>query len=406
MHPLHKHQQPLHRQAAQASNAAWVAYCFLLLAMLLLMGCNGDDNESTSDGDSVDGDSREQEIEPPMSDGDLDSNPETPVDGDAEMADWNYPPGDWDGEPFSCSGTCQAQDPTVCFDLELCVCEEGQFVLRNCDSICAERNGGLATGCSYDPDTGMDDCLCNPAWKPCQADGWITELPFSVSDDTFEAGDDFRVQTSCFDWGVMGEDHVYAIDMRSGDSLRAELTPLSEEYDPALLIASECSNLAVCLEGSDRNWAGKTETLSFTATERGRYFLVVDAGYQTNTERSHGAYELNVTGELQPPDGDLDQSEAEAEAEAEAEEAENPWPPDGDVMLDGDLDSDGDVIVDGDLVLDGDLVVDGDFIPDGDSELDFDRDFNDIDQEQRDAEASYPADEDSIPYPDGDGLSQ
>jgi len=98
-------------------------------------------------------------------DGDTDADQEAAVDGDPDEAADGDPDEATDGdtdEPFTCSGTCTAND-SICMEDDVCFCENGTWKTYDCDDVCAADGGKVSTGCGANADMGGKDyCLCEP----------------------------------------------------------------------------------------------------------------------------------------------------------------------------------------------------------------------------------------------------
>lgn len=93
----------------------------------------------------------------------------------------------------------------------------------------------------------------------------------------------------CTGYTALGNDVVYRVVLNPGERLQASLTAT---WDASLYMITDCGNPAgTCVAGQDN---GNPETIDFTATTLGGFFLVVD-GYGT----ARGAYSLNVS--ISPP---------------------------------------------------------------------------------------------------------
>ncbi len=333
--------------------------CVLLFAAFAcLIGCSNSSSDTTADGDIslIDGDNVDSEAETlPDGDGFF------PSDGDRETEDEAI---DSDTEieysPFDCEGSCTGDDPDACFENNLCSCKAGRFHLDSCESICNFQGYATTLGCAFDAERNAEVCLCETSPTQCAADITITTLPFNITTDTTRTTNRFDVTDSCFEWSLMGPDRIFSIDLPAGSRITATLTPQTVGYDPALTLAAECSDRAICLAGSDRRWECqpndcRAESMSFSSQESRVYFLVVDSGYSADAEAARGAFELDVTGVIvdgdtddeAEEDGDLDRPEMDMDIEVETEAEE-----------DGDLDRpemDMDIEVETEAVEDSDL---------------------------------------------------
>ena len=153
-----------------------------LFAFLPLLSCGGDDSD---DRDREDGD------DPSYTDGDSSPDP----DGDSVIlpdGDTVSPDGD---DPDACDGACDMDtDTTNCMGDDLCICEQGQWVFYNCDTVCAV-DGEVSNGCG---DAGMnfDYCICDEQTE----DG---DDPVEDGDDPVEDGDYVPSDWVCPSFGYM-----------------------------------------------------------------------------------------------------------------------------------------------------------------------------------------------------------
>ncbi len=95
----------------------------------------------------------------------------------------------------------------------------------------------------------------------------------------------------CTDYTEDGNDSVYKIYLNSQDQLNLTLHKTStESKDISLYILTDCSNdVASCVAGADDTFSNDDETLSYTATTSGFYYIIVDA-----FDDGFYEYELNV----------------------------------------------------------------------------------------------------------------
>lgn len=179
-----------------------------------------------------------------------------------------------DGERYedgaSCECTCGAQDPD-CLDPAHAIsdCGAGEVCLL---APCSDDS------CVLTPNT---ECVPVPDNDVCATaatlSGTTTGTTRGAHDDyTFVAG-----AGSCIDQEEPGPDVVYQIDLTAGQHIEVVGTPSG--FDLALYLlgpgdASVCGATgSECVAGVDAAFFGDPETLSYTATTAGTYYLVVDS---------------------------------------------------------------------------------------------------------------------------------
>ncbi len=107
------------------------------------------DGDESPDGDWPDGDWPDGDSDS-IPDGDSDSLP----DGDAESAD---------ADPdVVCHGECGSAVTAYCEEDMLCACTDGQWSVLDCAQSCRD-SGQVYDGCVYNADVGYDTCRCLPA---------------------------------------------------------------------------------------------------------------------------------------------------------------------------------------------------------------------------------------------------
>jgi|GEM_PF-3784319 len=299
-------------------------YLIITLLTTSLSSCVSEEATNDADGDldqiTEDGDSELSEAENQV-DGD-----DTIADGDADFE----PESDWAEGDISCQGVCKGDEPTVCIEGNLCVCDAtlGELKEKNCDKICNDAGLGESSGCEFDNILGSYSCSCDIPSQSCEADIIINALPYTHEGSTSNDSNNFGLMESCFDWGVMGPDVIYSITLEKNNTIDISLKPQKNtSYDPSLIISASCSNLSVCLAGSDNKWSGEEEELQFTAPENGTYFIVVDSGYDIGTSESKGRYDLAIEGEMSAIEDGDDDNDADEIIDGDTEDE---FPTDGD----------------------------------------------------------------------------
>jgi hypothetical protein len=100
-------------------------------------------------------------------------------------------------------------------------------------------------------------------------------MTLATNDYNFGSLDD-----ECTGFSTGGPDLVYVINVPAGQTLTAVLG--SEEFDSSLYLTSTCpfSSVGQCLAGTDANFFGEGETLSFVqGPTGGDVYVVVDAAF-------------------------------------------------------------------------------------------------------------------------------
>jgi hypothetical protein len=93
-----------------------------------------------------------------------------------------------------------------------------------------------------------------------------------------------------FDGGVPGGDVVYSVVLTANQAITVTLAGVSADYDPALAVvgpgtgatpAAVCDAMPIteCVAGADANVGGMGETVNYTATTAGTYYIIVDSFY-------------------------------------------------------------------------------------------------------------------------------
>ncbi|HVY47992.1 MAG TPA: PPC domain-containing protein [Minicystis sp.] len=189
------------------------------------------------------------------------------------------PPASWTcstdvyDDGMTCECGCGAEDPDCELFLpagasEGTACDTGLF----CD----------AAGACVGPQNGGDTCA---AAAPITASG--------VLYGTLEgaAGDLDPTDAGCTGYAEPGNDVVYSVALTMGQTLVA--TAYQATNDVALYLLSDCADpVNACVAGSDVGANSAPESIAYTATADGTYFLVVDSfnDMTPNTD----AFALNV----------------------------------------------------------------------------------------------------------------
>ena len=109
------------------------------------------------------------------------------------------------------------------------------------------------------------------------------------SADTTGYADDVSPASTCTGYLPDGPDAIYAVTLAANETITATATPATS-WDISLELVQPCTYDATCAAGSDSGFAGDPESVTYTATAAGTYFVVVD-GYNPGVE---GPFTLSV----------------------------------------------------------------------------------------------------------------
>lgn len=109
----------------------------------------------------------------------------------------------------------------------------------------------------------------------------------TVTGDTTGYADDVRPASSCTGFLPDGPDAIYSVTVNAGVTITAVATPTTG-WDISLELVQPCTATPTCLDGSDVITG--PETVMFTTTAQGTYYIVVD-GYNPGVA---GPFSLNV----------------------------------------------------------------------------------------------------------------
>jgi len=123
------------------------------------------------------------------------------------------------------------------------------------------------------------ECVTPPANDTCLAAEPIT-LPYDQVVRTRGAAPDYGAD-GCFPNPKGGVETVYALALEVGQTLEVTATPTNDDDNPAIYLvgpgdASVCSGDFSCVAAEDDTGYGEAETFTFTVTEAGTYYLMVD----------------------------------------------------------------------------------------------------------------------------------
>ena len=109
------------------------------------------------------------------------------------------------------------------------------------------------------------------------------------SGDTTGYADDVSPASTCTGYLPDGPDAIYAVTLAANETVTATATPTTS-WDMSLELVSPCTYAATCAAGSDSGFAGDPESITYTATAAGTFYVVVD-GYNPGVQ---GPFTLSV----------------------------------------------------------------------------------------------------------------
>jgi hypothetical protein len=109
----------------------------------------------------------------------------------------------------------------------------------------------------------------------------------TITGDTTGYIDDVRPDSACTGFLPDGPDAIFSVTVNAGVTITAVATPTTS-WDISLELVQPCAATPTCLDGSDV--ISGPETVTYTTTAQGTYFVVVD-GYNPGVA---GPYSLNV----------------------------------------------------------------------------------------------------------------
>jgi hypothetical protein len=131
-----------------------------------------------------------------------------------------------------------------------------------------------------------DNCSSANAQLPLTPGSWIST--------TAGLTNDYGSGIGCVPWSLNGSDGVYRLDLEAGETLIASLDQ-GLNSDPALLLLSDCSNAQSTVACADNGLTGDSESLVYTASSAGSYYLVVDSWVGGSHTASSSAFQLDIS---------------------------------------------------------------------------------------------------------------
>jgi len=333
----------------------WVIL-LMALAMVSAVGCAGDDDDPSADGDSdvteqedgdvTDGDEADiddaAEVAEETEDGDVDEMEEVEEpDGDVDMveeeAEEEVPEIEGDTEPEGEDEVEMEPEPEPepictpgersCYtDKKLQVCSddglewnriwcEGEAIcLENrCIDLLCQPNERQCTGQTVIEcdDTGTEVGIAGTCdTRSICVDGYCIDLcedAETLQNDSLivssTEGEENTFNTSSRCWNPTGTnvlhpapDKMFKIDLTRGQTVTFKVTSLTRHFDTAVYVLDTCDLLEPqCITGADVCCAGTPDNVTFTAPRSDTYWVVVDSW-----EDRTGEFELKVTGGAVP----------------------------------------------------------------------------------------------------------
>jgi hypothetical protein len=176
----------------------------------------------------------------------------------------------------------------------------------NCDCVCGTDDLDCAArttvtnGCTTGQVCKADACVAAAANDMCSTAQAITVGGAAIQGTTVGAYNDYDAGldgAGCTNYPQPGEDVAYSVDLTANQTITVTLSGLAADKDMAIaLVGPEttptvCSdNITACVKGSDTGLTGANETFTYTATQAGTYYIIVDA-YDVSQS---GAFTLQV----------------------------------------------------------------------------------------------------------------
>ena len=187
--------------------------------------------------------------------------------------------------------------PTRLHATSLCDSFEGDD--KGCREAC-DANADCATGEICAPIIGMKGlCIATPTNDTCETAQTITlgtPVNGSTGGATANYADGLQAAT-CTGFSQAGGDVAYRVSLTANQAITVTLSNVSPSFDPSVSLvgpgaASVCNATPIaCVKGADAGGEAEGETFTFTATEAGTYYVIVDTFYRTQG----GSFTLTVT---------------------------------------------------------------------------------------------------------------
>jgi hypothetical protein len=150
-------------------------------------------------------------------------------------------------------------------------------------SVCAPYTGtyyGRIAAFSSQTGTYMAFVTCSPSSAPNDQCAGAINIPcgsIALSGSTASACPDYSLPgAGCTGFAANGRDVVYKLDAFAGDSLTLDY--VQDAADASIYIVTDCSDPAgTCVAGEDSTLVGGHETLGYTFTVPGTYYIILDS---------------------------------------------------------------------------------------------------------------------------------
>jgi hypothetical protein len=144
--------------------------------------------------------------------------------------------------------------------------------------------GLVVSSSKADPPPANDTCAGAIAIEPCTNGTFSGDLQWAIND--YDPG---VPGPSCTGFDAPGGDVVFKVDLRASDTINLTYTPT--DYDASFYIVTDCADISgTCVAGADAGVSGSPETINYTATSTGTYYIVTDrtgsGGYGSHSEFS------------------------------------------------------------------------------------------------------------------------
>ncbi len=116
----------------------------------------------------------------------------------------------------------------------------------------------------------------------------VTSFPFETEANTASCPSRLSPPDACAGWSMDGPESVWPVELSAGDRLLARI--LSPEFDAGLYVLGSLSDEAAFCRGTDRGRVGEDESLEFTASEAGTFYVVADSA----AESEFGGFTLRM----------------------------------------------------------------------------------------------------------------
>jgi hypothetical protein len=88
---------------------------------------------------------------------------------------------------------------------------------------------------------------------------------------------DVEPPSTCTGYGPDGPDAIYLVTATAGQTITATVTPTGPGWDTSIYVTQTCVLAATCLAGADVSAGNDPETVTWSVTGAGTYYVVVDS---------------------------------------------------------------------------------------------------------------------------------